>query len=237
MKFDVAHEAASQLAGAFYNAKQAAQAEKKRIETGQELADFFPIIVIGVPIWQERTDAYWLYLHQGVAPNQEHQRYDVENGKLIEMYGPYRSRVYRISELHSSHVVVQMFSIQNESRFYAAPFFPVVLQDLEESDLIPIAGGYVDLILNPSANAFAGGTRGKSCKREYRGAEFVQTTVTLKPGMLCSLDQGFKGDWEYVWGSQLGPYEFERFTASVVKQLENKTVTTGEAVNYPGATK
>lgn len=230
MTFDVAYEAAKQLAGSFYNSFQASLALKNQLKTGKKYPDFLGIIVVGIPIWVESEDAYWLYLHQGIAPNKEQLRYQFdpekpEDIKMIELHGPYRPRVYRISEIDPEHAVVQMFRIRNEKAFAAAAFFPELLKELTRNDLIEMEGGFVDLLYDPETNTFKGGTRGMTCKNDFNGAEYATTEVKLEPGMLCSLDIGYKGNWTYVWGSQLGPYRFERLIAYEVHQLENKTVT------------
>jgi hypothetical protein len=230
MTFDVAYEAASQLAGSFYNSFQASKALANQLKTGKEYPDFLGIMAVGIPVLVEREDAYWLYLHQGVAPNNEQLRYHFdpkkpEETKMIELYGPYRPRIYRISEINPTHAVVQMFKIRDEIRFAAAAFFPELLKQLTIDDLIEMEGGFVDLIYNPETGSFKGGTRGMTCKNNYGGAEYATTEVKLEPGMLCSLDIGYKGNWTYVWGSQLGPYRFERLITYEVRQLKNKTVT------------
>lgn len=235
MTFDVAYEAASQLAGSFYNSAQASMARANQLKKGKDYPDFLGIVVVGIQIWVERQDAYWLYLHQGVAPNEEQLRYQFDpqnpgDTKMIQLHGPYRPRIYRISEHTPTHAVVQMFRIRNERRFAAAAFFPELLKQLSFDDLIEMEGGFVDLRHDPETNTFKGSTRGMTCKNDYGGAEYATTEVKLEPGMLCSLDVGYKGNWTYVWGSQLGPYRFERIIAYEVKQLENKTVTPGSSI-------
>jgi hypothetical protein len=235
MTFDVAFEAARQLAGSFYNASQAAMARVNQLEEGKNQPDFMDILVVGIPIWTEREYAYWLYLHQGIAPDAEQLRYDFDyqnpqNSKMIELHGPYRPRVYRISEITPEHVIVQMFRIRDEKRFAGAPFFPDLLKQLTIDDLIAMKGGFVDLFYDPETNAFEGSTRGMTCKNEWNGAEYATTEVKLEPGMLCSLDIGYKGNWTYVWGSQNGPYRFERLIAYEVKQLKDKTVPLASSI-------
>lgn len=144
---------------------------------------------------------------------------------MIELHGPYRPRVYRISEITPTHAVVQMFRIREESRFAAAAFFPELLKQLTFDDLVEMEGGFVDLHYDPETGTFKGGTRGMTCKNNYGGAEYATTDVQLEPGMLCSLDIGYKPNGTYVWGSQLGPYQFERLIAYEVNQLRNKTET------------
>ena len=57
-------------------------------------------------------------------------------------------------------------------------------------------------------DVYAGGTDGKSCPSDLRGAKYATTKITMKKGELISWDQGFDANDKQVWGATKGGYIF-----------------------------
>jgi len=81
------------------------------------------------------------------------------------------------------------------------------LADLSPADLELRAGCAVFLRLDRFAR-FAGGTIGRGCGSDLRGARYATSLVTVGPDGIESWDQGFDAEGEQVWGAEKGPYVF-----------------------------
>lgn len=141
-------------------------------------------------IWPSRKDAIWLYIEQAMAG-------DLEK--------PYRQRVYKLSESGANAFQSEIFTLKNPERFVglgrkSAAAIPVE-EDLTEKK------GCTEFLEKKGAE-YCGGTRGKDCLSELKGARYATTSILLKPGELQSWDRGFDAEGRQVWGALKGAYIF-----------------------------
>lgn len=174
----------SLLVGTFDSSAQAAAAPD----------DYFPIRLVMVPIWPERTDARWLYVEQAV-------------GAALER--PYRQRVYRLARTAEGEVESRVFTLPDPKTAIAAWQRPEFFADLtpEQLELRP---GCSTFLSRGEDGTWRGATRDTGCASSLGGASHATSKVTLEPARVLAWDQGWSADGEQVWGPVPGPYEFVR---------------------------
>jgi CpeT/CpcT family (DUF1001) len=171
------------MTGAFSSAAQS-----------KEDSRFFDIRLYMIPIWRERTDGPWLYVEQAAA------------AKLDK---PYRQRVYRLRALPDGRVESQVFLLPGDAlRFANAWQRPESLKEVSPEQLVPREG--CSILLVDEGDALRGSTVGQACPSELRGATYATSEVTVKDGTLFTWDRGYDAQNQQVWGSEHGPYRFER---------------------------
>lgn len=171
---------ASLLTGKFSSKKQAT-----------EDSTYLHISLIMTPIWQDKTDGIWLYVEQAAASS---------------LTKPYRQRVYKLT--HPSENIFQsdIYTIQNALDFAGLQNDDTKMQKLT-FDKIELKDGCA-VIMSKKSNLYEGGTQGKSCPSDLRGASYATTNIILKEGQLYSWDQGFDASDVQVWGATKGGYIF-----------------------------
>jgi hypothetical protein len=180
---DATAELAAHLSGHFSSAAQAA-------------ADpaYSEIELRVVPIWTERSDGPWLYVEQADARTPQR---------------PYRQRVYRLEragELFLSHI----YTFRGDPLRHAGAWQQGrPLAGLAPSDL-ELRTGCAVALTRDSHGRYRGGTRGRDCASELRGARYATSTVTLDAGVLESWDRGYDDAGRQVWGATGGAYRFVR---------------------------
>jgi hypothetical protein len=155
----------------------------------RDTANYFDIRLQMVPIWKERSDGHWFYVEQAVAD-------------FIDK--PYRQRVYRVHELEPGVFESIIYTVQDPLRF---THHPELLEQLPVDSLNEKKGCSV-ILRKQSDGSFAGGTRGKQCPSDRKGAAYATSEVTITPERLLSWDRGYNEKDEQVWGAEKGGYEF-----------------------------
>jgi hypothetical protein len=176
-------EVARRLTGSFSSAEQA------RRDTS-----FFDIRLHIVPIWPGRKDGRWFYVEQAMASRPDR---------------PYRQRVYRIGAADGGAVESAVFTLASPLRFAGAwrdrsPLAALTPDSLDTRD------GCSVFLARTITGDFQGGTRGKDCASDLRGASYATSEVTLFRDRMVTLDRGFDAAGVQVWGSTKGGYEFVR---------------------------
>lgn len=152
---------------------------------------YFNISLVMVPIWTNRTDGQWMYVEQAMA------------SKLDK---PYRQRVYHLLHVGANTFTSDIYTIKNALSYAGLQNDKTKLQKLSFDSLELKDGCTVTLIKNN--DVYTGGTDGKSCPSDLRGAKYASTKITLKKGELVSWDQGFDANDKQVWGATKGGYIF-----------------------------
>lgn len=152
---------------------------------------YFNISLVMVPIWKERTDGQWMYVEQAMA---------------TKLDKPYRQRVYRLQHPGENTFTSDIYTIKNALSYAGLQNDKTKLQKLSYDSLELKDGCTVTLIKNN--DVYSGGTDGKSCPSDLRGAKYASTKITLKKGELVSWDQGFDASDKQVWGATKGGYIF-----------------------------
>ena len=157
----------------------------------KEDTTYFNISLVMVPIWKERTDGQWMYVEQAMA---------------TKLDKPYRQRVYRLRHPGENTFTSDIYTIKNALSYAGLQNDKTKLQKLSYDSLELKDGCTVTLIKNN--DVYAGGTDGKSCPSDLRGAKYATTKITMKKGELISWDQGFDSNDKQVWGATKGGYIF-----------------------------
>lgn len=157
----------------------------------KEDTTYFNISLVMVPIWKERTDGQWMYVEQAMA---------------TKLDKPYRQRVYRLRHPGENTFTSDIYTIKNALSYAGLQNDKTKLQKLSIDSLELKDGCTVTMIKNN--DVYAGGTDGKSCPSDLRGAKYATTKITMKKGELISWDQGFDANDKQVWGATKGGYIF-----------------------------
>lgn len=163
---------------------------------GQSSRDprFREILLEVVPIWPDRRDGPWLYVEQAAATSPAL---------------PYRQRVYQLLA-DGEGVLSLVYEIPGDPLLFAGAWrAPEQFSSLEPALLLSRDGCGVRLRL-AGPERLIGGTEGTLCRSSLRGAAYATSEVTLTPQWMETLDRGFDASGVQVWGSEHGPYRFER---------------------------
>jgi hypothetical protein len=157
----------------------------------KEDTTYFDISLVMIPIWTNRTDGQWMYVEQAMA---------------TKLDKPYRQRVYRLRYPGENTFTSDIYTIKNALAYAGLQNDKIKLQKLSIDSLELKDGCTVTMIKNN--DVYAGGTDGKSCSSDLRGARYATTKINLKKGELISWDQGFDANDKQVWGATKGGYIF-----------------------------
>jgi CpeT protein len=160
-------------------------------------ADFRDIRLHMVPIWKSRTDGRWLYVEQAVASS---------------MDNPYRQRVYRLTARPDGALESAVFTLPGNPIVFAGAW----KQDEPLAALAPekleSRAGCSIILRRLDTATFEGGTTGKECPSNLRGAAYATSQVRIYSNRMVSWDRGFNDKDEQVWGAEKGGYEFLKLT-------------------------
>jgi len=152
---------------------------------------FFDIRLSITPIWDERTDAIWMYVEQAVS------------SKIDK---PYRQRIYKLTQLSDGSFESAVFTMKDPLRFAGK----VELLKGLNPDSLELREGCSVFLKKSGKKSYEGGTGDKTCPSDMRGAAYASSIVTLNTKMLLSWDRGFDRSDKQVWGAEKGGYKFLR---------------------------
>lgn len=155
----------------------------------KDTANYFDIHLEIVPVWTVRKDAIWFYVEQAVA------------GSLDK---PYRQRIYRLTEVEDGLFESKVYLLKDPLRFAQHPDLVEVLSP----DSITEKEGCSVFFRKIDNRTFQGGTIGKNCPSDRKGASYATSEVLIRESLLESWDRGFDDKDEQVWGAELGGYQF-----------------------------
>jgi hypothetical protein len=158
-------------------------------EQARRDSGFFDIRLAIYPIWQHRTDGYWLYVEQADA------RTPLQ---------PYRQRIYQLT-ITTRGIESIIYTIDDPLEFAGKP--DKLEQEVEREDLVQRTGCEV-VLKRQDSNTFVGNTIGKNCASDLRGASYATSKAIITRDKMITLDQGFNAMGTQVWGSTRGGYEF-----------------------------
>jgi hypothetical protein len=146
-----------------------------------------------VPVWPNRTEARWFYVEQAAA------------GALER---PYRQRVYRLMMSETGTLESAVFTLPAPLRFAGAWREKAPLSKLTPDSLSEREG--CSVYLEREGKVFRGGTAGRRCASELRGAAYATSEVAIDEHGMTTWDRGWDAAGKQAWGSTAGPYEFRR---------------------------
>ncbi len=150
---------------------------------------FFTIQLAVYPLWQNRSDGYWLYVEQADARTPDQ---------------PYRQRIYQLT-ITSRGIESIIYTFDDPLEFAGSP--EKLEKELEREDLVQRTGCEV-VLKRQDRDTFAGNTVGKNCPSDLRGAAYATSKAVITRDKMITLDQGFNTMGVQVWGSARGGYEF-----------------------------
>jgi len=145
-------------------------------------------------VWNERTDAVWLYVEQAHAKSPGI---------------PYRQRVYRLRALPGGTVETRLYDLPEPEKAVGAWKDASPLAALAPERLVERPGCAV-LLRAVDATAYAGSTAGKTCVATFQGAAYATSEVTVTAKGLLSWDRGYDAAGKQVFGPTKGAYRFDR---------------------------
>ncbi len=146
------------------------------------------------PVWTDRTDGPWLYLEQALVEAPTH---------------PYRQIVYQLVARANNEVEIRPFELRDPLAATGAWRDPALLAKFSPVDLISRTGCASILRLQPNST-FQGGTEGKGCASDLRGATYSTTELTITSQQLTTWERGYNSAGTQVWGSIHGGTLFKK---------------------------
>jgi hypothetical protein len=146
------------------------------------------------PIWKARDDGYWFYVEQAVA----------------EYAGrPYRQRIYNLYQASDTTFYSEVYTLSDPAAFTGAWKKERSLPEISR-DSLELRTGCTTILRRSSASAFSGGTQGRGCESNLRGASYATSQVVIQRDKLISWDRGFDAEGKQVWGAEKGGYVFRK---------------------------
>lgn len=171
---------AALLSGSYSNQEQA-----------QSDTSFLHVNMTLTPVWLERPDGIWIYAEQALAA-------DPDN--------PYRQRIYRLTHPTEYLFLIDTYTITDAHRFTGLHKDISKSRHLTFDQVDMIAGCTVSMRYHDGV--YRGGSQGRECASDFRGATHVMTNVTIESGKFYSWDRGYDAAGNQVWGPVYGGYEF-----------------------------
>ncbi len=167
----------------------------------KDTANYFDIRLQIIPIWNDRKDGFWFYVEQAVA-------------SYIDQ--PYRQRVYHLKENDKGKFESVVYTLSNPLRFTHKP------EEVEKlsTDSLSEKEGCSVFLSRKDKDSFSGGTDGKKCPSDRKGAAYATSEVSITANELISWDRGYNDKDEQVWGAEKGGYHFVKI--SKLNSIEKK---------------
>lgn len=162
-------------------------------DQAKEDSSFYNINLVMYPIWENDTEAKWLYVEQAVT-------------EFIDK--PYRQRVYRVSMADENTIESRVYTLNNPEKYIHAWDNPELFGKINPDSLTLRNGCAV--FLEKDGNCFSGSTNEKDCESTLRGATYATSKVRVCDGEVISWDQGWDANDEQVWGAEKEGYIFKR---------------------------
>lgn len=133
----------------------------------------------------------------------------VEQALMKRLEAPYRQRVYVLEpgDPLETRASGRVFALTNPKAAIGACANGRSLT-LGAQDVVEQPG--CALTLRLEGDRLMGGTVGTACPSELNGASYTTSDVVVSASGLESWDRGFAADGTQVWGTETGPYTFER---------------------------
>jgi len=163
-----------------------------RAQAMQDSANYYEIHLHMEPIWEERSDGFWLYVEQAMVSALER---------------PYRQRIYHVHLSADTAILSEVYELHKPSRFAGAWKEKNLLANINPDSLL-LKNGCAIVMKKNSDGSFSGKTGDKTCPSNLRGASFTSSEVTLSENQMISWDRGFDATGKQVWGAQKGGYIF-----------------------------
>jgi len=155
-------------------------------------SDFFNIHLTMKPIWEDRTDGFWLYVEQAIVSSLDR---------------PYRQRIYHVNIFNDTVIKSEVFEMKSPLRF-AGAFKDISKLKSLTLDSIESRTGCAILLKVQKDKSFIGSTNQQDCASSLRGATYATSEVLIFEDKLVSWDRGWDKDAKQVWGAVKWGYQF-----------------------------
>jgi hypothetical protein len=135
----------------------------------------------------------------------------LEQALLATPDKPYRQRFYRLEATADGGVISRVFEPKDPIVVSGKWRDPADLALYGPGDVVERIGCAVRL--KRAVEGWHGGTEGTNCPSALSGARYAESDVRLYAGRMETWDRGFDVNDLQVWGSEKGPYVFERRSA------------------------
>lgn len=146
------------------------------------------------PIWEDRTDAQYLYVEQALTAMPDK---------------PYRQRIYKVTELSDNNFGSSIYTLDTPENYIGKWKSPEYFDQFDPTILTERDGCTVYLTLQVDGS-YSGSTLDKECKSTLRGASYATSIVSIYSDKIVSWDQGFDSLDQQVWGALNGGYIFDK---------------------------
>ena len=146
------------------------------------------------PIWRERDDGYWFYVEQAVAEYTDR---------------PYRQRIYHLYQASDTTFHSEVYTLTDPAAFTGAWKEETFLPEISR-DSLQLRTGCTTILRRSSVSTFIGGTQGRGCESNLRGAFYATSQVMIQRDKLISWDRGFDAEGQQVWGVEKVGYVFRK---------------------------
>jgi CpeT protein len=171
------------LTGTFSNADQARNDQ-----------NFRPATLQIARIWSDRPDGPWLYLEQSLADAPAH---------------PYRQAIYQLALRADGTLEAKIFDLPDLLTATGAWKDPSRLAGLSPDNLT-LRTGCTLVLKHQSDGSFKGGTTGRDCASELRGATYSKVEAVITNVQITMWERGYNAADVQVWGSIHGGHVFKR---------------------------
>ena len=155
--------------------------------------NYFNISLVMFPIWDKEKDAKYFYVEQAMVGKEDK---------------PYRQRVYKVYQSSPNTIVSAIYTLKKQEEFVNLHENVKKQKTLSKTDIDYKEG--CDVFLEYDGTKFKGGTSGKKCSSNLRGAKYATTEVEVYEDRLISWDRGFTENGIHAWGTTAGGYVFEK---------------------------
>ena len=155
--------------------------------------NYFNISLVMFPIWDKEKDAKYFYVEQAMVGKEDK---------------PYRQRVYKVYQSSPNTIVSAIYTLKKQEEFVKLHENVKKQKTLSKADIDYKEG--CDVFLEYDGTKFKGGTSGKKCSSNLRGAKYATTEVEVYEDRLISWDRGFTENGIHAWGTTAGGYVFEK---------------------------
>ena len=156
---------------------------------------YFHVLLRHGRIWPAREDGEWVYVEQAMASSPAQ---------------PYRQRIYQFVPRGHTAWISRIYTLPSPEDAVGAWHDPDKLAGVVPEELSLRSGCDVLVEWNERDRAWVGGTRGKGCESNLRGASYATSEVRIAENVIESWDRGYSKYDAQVWGAVDGPYVFRR---------------------------
>ncbi|NEP44364.1 MAG: chorismate mutase, partial [Okeania sp. SIO2H7] len=148
-----------------------------------------------VRLADSQNDSQTIYLYQ-------------EQAMSANLGAPYRQRFLRLApSADGQKVESASFKTLDPKSWVGLCQKPQAERTIRSRDM---ESKHCSVFLVPIENGFLGNTQPGGCPTNFRGAVKITNTIRLNATGMDTLDRGFDGEGNLIWGAKERPYQFRK---------------------------